>query len=33
MLSGLAEIAVRSDHDGFARQHFELLGGLVACSS
>ena len=30
MLSGLAEIAVRSDHDGFARQHLELLGELVA---
>ena len=29
MLSGLAEIAVRSDHDGFARQHLELLGELV----
>jgi hypothetical protein len=30
MLMGLAEIAVRSDHDGFARQHLELLGELVA---
>ena len=30
MLSGLAEIVVRSDHDGFARQHLELLGELVA---
>jgi Phosphotransferase enzyme family len=30
MLTGLAEIAVRSDHDGFARQHLELLGELVA---
>ena len=33
LLTGLAEIAVRSDHDGFARQHLELLGELVACSS
>ena len=33
MLTGLAEIAVRSDHDGFARQHLELLQELVACSS
>lgn len=30
MLAGLGEIAVRSDHDGFARQHLELLGELVA---
>lgn len=30
MLTGLAEIAVRSDHDVFARQHLELLGELVA---
>jgi hypothetical protein len=30
MLSGLAEIAVRSDHDGFARAHLDLLGELVA---
>lgn len=30
MLSGLAEIAVSSDHDGFARAHLELLGELVA---
>lgn len=30
MLTGLAEIAVRSDHDGFATQHLELLRELVA---
>ena len=30
MLTGLAEIAVRSDHDDFARQHLELLRDLVA---
>jgi aminoglycoside phosphotransferase (APT) family kinase protein len=30
MLTGLAEIAVRSDHDDFARQHLTLLGELVA---
>jgi len=30
MLTGLAEIAVRSDHGGFARQRLELLGELVA---
>ena len=30
MLTGLAEIAVRSDHDDFARRHLDLLGELVA---
>ena len=29
MLTGIAEIVVRSDHDAFAREHLELLRELV----